>query len=75
MYYALAAGLRAVLEGCWPSSMLGSVDFVRCRSGLGLGFWRSFFAFLVCTLFPYLENTRTHCVCLPEVFKFKFWLS
>ena len=39
MYYALAAGLRAVLERCWPGSMLGSADFVRCRSGLGLGFW------------------------------------
>ena len=39
MYYALAAGLRAVLEKCWPGSMLGSADFVRCRSGLGLGFW------------------------------------
>ena len=39
MYYALAAGLRALLERCWPGSMLGSADFVRCRSGLGLGFW------------------------------------
>ena len=44
MYYALAAGLRAVLERCWPGSMLGSEDFVRCRSGLGLDFWRN-----VCT--------------------------
>ena len=42
MYYALAAGLRAVIERCWPGSMLGSTDFVRCRSGLGLGFWRTF---------------------------------
>ena len=34
--------LRAMLERCWPGSMLGSADFVRCRSGLGLGFWRNF---------------------------------
>ena len=39
MFYALAAGLRAVLERCWPGSMLGAADFVRCRSGLGLDFW------------------------------------
>ena len=39
MYYALDAGLRAVLDICWPGSMLGSADFVRCRSGLGLDFW------------------------------------
>ena len=38
MYYALAAGLRAELERCWPGSMLGSTDFVRCRSGLRLSF-------------------------------------
>ena len=42
MYYALAALLRAVLERCWPGSLLGSADFVQCRSGLGLGFWRDF---------------------------------
>ena len=42
MYYALAAGLRTVLERYWPGSMLGSADFVRCRSVLGLGFWRNF---------------------------------
>ena len=42
MYYALTAGLRAALERCWPGSMLGSADFMRCRSGLGLGFWRNF---------------------------------
>ena len=40
--YALAAGLRAVLERCWQGSILGSADFVRCRSGLGLEFWRNF---------------------------------
>ena len=38
MYYALAAGLRAVLKRCWLGSMLGPPAFVRCRSGLGLGF-------------------------------------
>ena len=38
MYYSLAAGHRAVLDRCWPGSMLGSADFERCRSGLGLGF-------------------------------------
>ena len=42
MYYAFAAGLRAVLGRYWLGSMLGSADFVRCRSGLGLGFWRDF---------------------------------
>ena len=42
MHYASAAGLRAVLERCWLGSMLGSADFVRCRSGLGLVFWRIF---------------------------------
>ena len=52
MYYALAAELRAVLDGCWPGSMLGSADFVRCQSGLGPGFWRFFFASLVCMLTP-----------------------
>ena len=39
MYYILAAGLCAVLDKRWPGSMLGSADFVRCRSGLGLEFW------------------------------------
>ena len=43
MYYALAAGPRAVLERCWPGSMLGSAGFVRCRSGLVLGFLRIFY--------------------------------
>ena len=38
MYYVLAAGLLAVLERCLLASMLGLPDFVRCRSGLGLGF-------------------------------------
>ena len=42
MHYALAAGLRAVLERCWPDSMLDPADFLRCRSGLELGFWRNF---------------------------------
>ena len=42
IYYTLAAGLCAVLERCWPGSILGSADFVRCRSGLGSGFWRIF---------------------------------
>ena len=42
MYYALVTGLRAALERCWPGSMLSSADLVRCRSGLGLGFWRTF---------------------------------
>ena len=42
MYYALAAGHRAVLERCWQGSMLGSADSMRCRSGLGLSFWRNF---------------------------------
>ena len=45
MYYALAAGLCAVLDRRWPGSMLGSADFVRCRSGLWLGFWRYFCIF------------------------------
>ena len=49
MHYTLAAGLGVVLERCWPGSMLGPEDFVRCRSGLGLGFWRFFFASLVRT--------------------------
>ena len=44
IYYALAVGLCAVFNGRWPGSMLGSADFVRCRSGLVLGFWRN-----VCT--------------------------
>ena len=39
MNYAVAAGLRVVLERGWPDSMLGSAVFVRCRSGLGLGSW------------------------------------
>ena len=42
MYYALADRLHAVLERCWPGSMLGSGDLVRCRSGLGLDFWRNY---------------------------------
>ena len=42
MHYALAAGLRAVLERGWPGLMLGSADFVRWRPALGLGFWRFF---------------------------------
>ena len=42
MYYALAAQLRAVLERYWPDSLLGSPGFLRCRSGLGFGFWRNF---------------------------------
>ena len=42
VYHALAAGLRAVPEGCWPGLMLASADFVWCRSGLGLGFWSNF---------------------------------
>ena len=54
MYYALAAGLRAVLERCWPGSMLGSADFVRCRSGLGPGFWRN-----VCTSSPHPSKLRS----------------
>ena len=37
MHYALAAGLRAVLERCWPGSMLGSANFVRHRAGPGSG--------------------------------------
>ena len=41
-YYALAAGLRTVLDRSWPVSMLVSGDFVRCRSGFGLDFWRNF---------------------------------
>ena len=46
MYYALAAWLCAVLERYWPGSMLGSVDFVRCRSGLGPGFWTNYASLL-----------------------------
>ena len=42
MYYVLAAGLRAVLARYWPGSRLCSPHFVRCRSGLGHGFWGSF---------------------------------
>ena len=42
LYYALDAGLRAVLERHWPRSIMGSAYFVRCQSGLGLDFWRSF---------------------------------
>ena len=42
MYYTLAAGLSAVLDRRWPGSMLGSTDFMRCRSGLELGFWINF---------------------------------
>ena len=42
MYYVMAAGPRAVLERYLPGSMLVSADFVRCRSGLELGFWRFF---------------------------------
>ena len=38
MLYVLAAGLRAVHERCLLGSMLGSSDFVWCRSGLGLEF-------------------------------------
>ena len=41
IYYALAAGLRAVLETCWLGSILGSDDFMRYRSGLELGFWKN----------------------------------
>ena len=40
MYYILAAGLHVVLERCWLGSMLGSPEFLRWRSGLGLGFWK-----------------------------------
>ena len=49
MYYALAAGLLAVLERCWLGSILGSANFARYRSGLGLGFWE-IFAPLVITI-------------------------
>ena len=54
IYYALAAGLRAVLKICWPGSMLELADFVRCRYGLGLGFWKVF-APLLCTHHLYLN--------------------
>ena len=54
------ARIRAMLERgsmrCWPGSMLGSADFVRCRSGLGLGFWRNF-----CTSGALLHNLRSSC--------------
>ena len=32
-------GFVRCLKRCWPGSMLGPPDFVRCRSKLGLGFW------------------------------------
>ena len=45
MYYALGAGLRAVLERCWPGSMLGAQQ-ISCGAGLSsvlrFGFWRNF---------------------------------
>ena len=60
MYYALAAGILAVLERGWPGSMRGSADFVRCQSGLGLGFWRNF-CISSAYPFPYLGNGWTDC--------------
>ena len=39
MYYALAAGLRTVMERYWSGLLLVPPDFVRCQSGLWLGFW------------------------------------
>ena len=56
MYCALAARLHVVLERCWPGSMLGSGDFVRCRSGLGLDFLSFFFTALAVTI-PFLRYT------------------
>ena len=41
MYYALVAGLRTALERCWPTSTPDPPGFVRCRSRLGLDFWRN----------------------------------
>ena len=55
MYHALAAGLCAVLGRCWPGSMLGSSDIVRCRSGLGLDFWRNF---CISSKYPYSHVLR-----------------
>ena len=68
MYYALAAGLREALERCWPGSMLGSAGFVRCQSGLGLGFWITF-----CTSNPDVRRAvRTEPIC-PEVRRGTIW--
>ena len=41
MYFSLA-GIRGVLERCWLGSMLGSPEFVLCRSYPGLDFGESF---------------------------------
>ena len=38
MYCVLATRFRALLERCWPGSMLGPPDFVGCLYGLGLAF-------------------------------------
>ena len=35
--YILAIELRAVLEECWPGSVLTQLYFAMCRPGLGLG--------------------------------------
>ena len=43
--YVLPTGLREVLERL--GLKLGSSDFVRYRSGLGLGFWRMFASLLM----------------------------
>ena len=45
-----AVGLRAVFDKCWPGSMLGPPDIVRCRDGIGLGF-SSFISY------PYPQST------------------
>ena len=55
MNYALAAGLRVVLERGWPDSMLGSADLVRCRSGLELGSWRFFCTSSTMRLFSFVD--------------------
>ena len=56
----LCTGLRAMLERCWPGSMLASADFMRCRSGLGLGFWRNF---CVSRAQIHFSACKPHCLC------------
>ena len=76
MHFVLAAGLRVVLEDCSLGSMLGSPDFVRCRSGLGLGFSIHFYfaslaRFVSCTYLSYIGvGTKDHLSSIfPTVIK------